>query len=121
MSPEMIVAEQFAAYNARDLDRFMACFAETITAVRLPDMVTTLNGKAAYAAFYARERFTHEGLRAELLGRLVIGNKVIDHELIHGLGPQPVETAVMFVVEDGLIVTTFAIPAKSPTQPLTGS
>ena len=112
MNPELIVAEQFAAYNARDLDRFMACFAPTIRAIRLPDMVTTLDGKGAYAEFYARERFCHEGLRAELVNRIVIGNKVIDHELIHGLGPQPVETAIMFVIENGLISTAFAIPAK---------
>ena len=112
MTPQEIVEEQFAAYNARDLDRFLRCFAEDVRAIRLPDMTVTLAGKAAYSAFYARERFAHEGLRAELLGRLVIGNKVIDHELIHGLGPQPLETAVMFVVEQGLIVTAFAIPAK---------
>jgi hypothetical protein len=112
MTAVEIVEEQFAAYNARDLERFMACFAETIRAVRLPDMVTTLDGKAAYAAFYAKERFSHEGLRAELVNRIAYGNKVIDHELIHGLGPDPIETAIMFVIEDGLIATAFAIPGK---------
>ncbi|MDB5586931.1 MAG: steroid delta-isomerase protein [Devosia sp.] len=112
MTPLEIVEEQFAAYNARDLERFMACFADTVRAIRLPDMVTTLDGKAAYAAFYAKERFAHEGLRAELVNRIAYGNKVIDHELIHGLGPDPIETAIMFVIEDGLIATAFAIPGK---------
>ena len=112
MSPVEVVEEQFAAYNARDLERFMACFAENVRAIRLPDMVTTLDGKAAYAAFYARERFSQEGLRAELVNRIAYGNKVIDHELIYGLGPEPWETAIMFVVENGLISTAFAIPSK---------
>lgn len=56
-----------------------------------------------------------EGLRPELLNRMVVGNKVIDHELIHGLGPKPMETVVMFVVEQGLTATVFAIPPKSPS------
>ena len=112
MTPVEVVEEQFVAYNARDLQRFMACFSDTVRAIRLPDMVTTLDGKAAYAAFYAKKRFAHEGLRAELVNRIAYGNKVIDHELIHGLGPDPIETAIMFVIEDGLIATAFAIPAK---------
>jgi hypothetical protein len=107
-----VVEEQFAAYNARDLERFMACFADDIRAIRLPDMVTTIAGKDAYRAFYANERFVHAGLRAELLDRMVIGNKVIDHELIHGLASSPWETAIMFVVENGLIATAFSIPVK---------
>ena len=77
-------------------------------------MTPLIVGKAAFGEFYASQRFIHEGLHAELVSRMVAGNKVIDHELIHGLGPEPVETAVMFVVEQGLITTVFSIPAKSP-------
>lgn len=115
MTPLQCVELQFEAYNQRDLPRFLTAFADDIKSYRLPDMTLLLEGKAAYGTFYASQRFVHEGLRAELLCRMVIGNKVIDHELIHGLGPEPVETAVMFVVEQGVIRTVFAIPAKSAT------
>lgn len=47
---------------------------------------------------------------------MVVDNKVIDHEMIHGLGPEPKETAVIFEVEDGLIEQVFFIPAKSPVE-----
>jgi len=114
MTPVECVERQFEAYNKRDLSRFLTAFADDVRSYRLPDMMLLLDGKAAYADFYASQRFIHEGLRAELLSRMVIGNKVIDHELIHGLGPEPIETAIMFVVEEGLIRTVFAIPAKSP-------
>lgn len=114
MTPLQCVELQFDAYNQRDLPRFLSAFADDVRSYRLPDMVLTIEGKAAYADFYASQRFVHEGLRAELLNRMVIGNKVIDHELIHGLAPEPIETAIMFVVEQGLIRTVFAIPAKSP-------
>lgn len=113
MSPLDCAEEQFAAYNERDLDRFLACFADDVHSFRLPEMTPLLSGKAAYGEFYATQRFNHTGLRAELVNRIVMGNTVIDHELIHGLSDAPLETAIMFVVEDGLIKTVFSIPFKS--------
>lgn len=72
-------------------------------------------GKEALGEFYATNRLVHEGLHAKLLNRMVVGNKVIDHELIHGLGPEPMETSVVFVIEDELITQVFFIPTKSPS------
>jgi hypothetical protein len=115
MTPLQCVQLQLNAYNARDLDTFLTAFSETVQNYRLPDMTLLLDGKAAFGAFYAANRFVHEGLRAELLNRIVLGNKVIDHEMIHGIGPEPMEIAVIFEVVDGLIEKVFAIPAKTPS------
>lgn len=114
MTPQQCVELQFEAYTRRDLPVFLSAFADDVRGFRLPDMTPLLAGKEAYGHFYATQRFVHEGLRAELVSRMAVGNKVIDHELIHGLDDQPFETAVMFVVEQGLITTVFSIPAKSP-------
>jgi hypothetical protein len=114
MTPQQCVELQFEAYNKRDLPLFLSAFADDVRSYRLPDMTPLVVGKEAYGHFYATQRFIHEGLRAELVNRMVIGNKVIDHELIHGLDDKPLETAVMFVVEHGLITTVFAIPAHPP-------
>ncbi|MEO5805697.1 nuclear transport factor 2 family protein [Devosia sp.] len=121
MTATTLAQEQLDAYNARDLERFLACFAEDVRVIRLPDMAVLIEGKAAFGAFYAGERFVHPDLRAELLNRVVIGSSVIDHELIHGLGATPIEMAVMLVERDGLLATVFSIPAKSPKQALTGT
>lgn len=115
MTPLECVELQLAAYNERNLELFLTAFAENVRCYRLPDMVLTIDGKAALGEFYAANRFVHEGLYAKLLNRMVVGNKVIDHELIHGLGPEPMETSVVFVIEDGLIAQVFFIPAKSPS------
>ncbi|KKC38728.1 hypothetical protein WH87_07330 [Devosia epidermidihirudinis] len=115
MTPLECAELQFEAYNKRDLPLFLSAFAEDVSSFRLPDMVPLLQGKAAYGKFYAENRFNHEGLRAELVNRIVLGNTVIDHELIHGLGDIPVEVAIMLVVEDGLIARVFSIPAKTPS------
>ena len=114
MTPVECVEHQFEAYNQRDLPRFLSAFSDAVRAYSLPDMTLLLDGKEAFGQFYASRRFVLEGLRAELLTRVVSGNKVFDHELIHGLGPEPMENVVMFVVEDGLITSVFSIPAKSP-------
>lgn len=103
MSPADLVQEQLEAYNARDLARFLACFSDDVCLFRPPLGEPVIEGKDAFGTFYARERLVHEGLRAELLNRIVMGNKVFDHELVHGIGDAPVEMAVCFVVEDGLI------------------
>ena len=84
MSPEQLAQEQLDAYNARDLDRFVACYADDIRLYRPPAAEPFLSGKAALAAHYAANRFNNAALHAELRGRLVVGNKVFDHERAHG-------------------------------------
>jgi len=112
MTPAELVQEQLEAYNARDLARFLACFSDDVCVYRPPHGEPVIEGKAAFGDFYARERFIHEGLRAELVNRIVLGDKVFDHELIHGISEQPVEMAVCFVVENGLITKVMGF---SPT------
>ncbi|NVJ99610.1 MAG: nuclear transport factor 2 family protein [Alphaproteobacteria bacterium] len=103
MTPADLVQEQLEAYNARDLSRFLACFSDDVCVYRPPLGEPVIEGKEAFCAFYASERFIHEGLRAELVNRIVMGNKIFDHELIHGITEKPTEMAVCFVVEEGLI------------------
>lgn len=103
-SPVDIVQRQLDAYNAHDLDAFCACFADEVRAWRMPDAASpALEGKAALRAFYAGQRFAIPSLRAELLARIALGDKVIDHERVHGLHPEPSEIAAIYRVADGLI------------------
>ena len=71
--------------------------------------------QGALRAFYAQHRFNNPLLKAELLSRTVMGNKVFDHELIHGL-PEPIESVAVFEVKEGLIQTAwFYFPLKPDT------
>lgn len=112
MSVELPVEAQFNAYNAHDLEAFLACFCEAFKGYRMPTESPGTVGKGALRAFYAEHRFNNPALRAELLSRTVIGNKVFDHELIYGLSPEPLESMAVFEVEAGLIKTAwFYFPA----------
>lgn len=108
LSPEAVVQRQLEAYNARDLARFLAEYSDEIRAYRPPAVEPTMIGKEAFGRFYATQRFNHAGLRAELVNRIVMGNKVVDHERISGVGAESLEAAIVYEVVDGLIHRTWA-------------
>jgi hypothetical protein len=101
--PVSLVQEQLEAYNARDLARFLAVYAEDVVVYRMPASEPALSGKAAFADFYANNRFNNPALRAELVNRMAFGNKVVDHERIVGLRQQPLEAAAVYEISDGRI------------------
>jgi hypothetical protein len=104
---EAVVQEQLDAYNARDLARFVAVYNDEVRLYRLPASEPALVGKTALAELYATQRFNLPGLHAELVNRMVFGNKVIDHERISGVRDLPFEVAAVYEVVDGLIRTAW--------------
>jgi hypothetical protein len=108
LSPQAAVQRQLDAYNARNLKRFLAEYSEDIRVFRPPAEMPVIVGKKAFGEFYQTQRFNLAGLHAELVNRMVLGNKVIDHERIAGVREQPFEVAVVYEVRDSLIVCTWA-------------
>ena len=98
LDPVAFAQRQLDAYNARDLDRFVACYADDVQLFRPPAPEPLLRGKAAMAAHYREHRFKLPGLHAELLNRMTFGNKVIDHERVHGVQAEPMEVAAIYEV-----------------------
>jgi hypothetical protein len=103
MTPEDVVQRQLDAYNARDLQRFLAEYSDEVRIFRPPSLEPAIAGKRALAEYYASQRFNCAGLHAEILHRIVLGNKVIDHERIAGVREQPFEVAAVYEVVDGRI------------------
>ena len=106
MTPLECVQLQLDAYNERDLDTFLTAFSETVQSYHLPHMTLLLDGKAAFGAFYAANRFVHEGLRADLVNRMVVGNMVIDHETVTRNFPEgrgEVDVVCIYEIEHGKI------------------
>ena len=102
MTPEEIVAEQFAAYNARDLDRFVGCFADDLAVYGFPSGTEMLTaGDPTFRDTYRAVFEASPMLHAELLSRIVQGRIVIDHEFVTGLrGDQTRTAAVIYEVSD---------------------
>jgi hypothetical protein len=96
--PEGFAQRQLDAYNARDLQRFLAEYTEDVLAFRLPSSEPVLVGKSAFAEHYRKNRFCLPGLHAELVNRMVFGNKVIDQERVHGVESEAMEVAAIYEV-----------------------
>jgi hypothetical protein len=97
-----IVQRQLEAYNARDLEAFAATYAEDVKLYRMPTAQPTTAGKAALREVY-RQRFASPSLHAQILFRIVLGNKVVDHERVVGIREHPVEVLAVYEVDGGLI------------------
>ena len=112
MNPETVVQRQLDAYNARDLKRFLAEYSEDVRVYRPPAVEPAITGKKAFGQVYATQRFNHVGLYAELLNRMVLGRKVIDHERVSGVRERPFEVAVVYEVVNGLIQCMWSYAAE---------
>ncbi|WP_437661577.1 nuclear transport factor 2 family protein [Sorangium sp. So ce1182] len=112
VTPVEIVQRQFDAYNAHDLEGFVASYSDSIKVFRAPSSEPSIAGKAQFSEFYATKRFNIPGLRAALLARMCVGNKVVDHERIWGLGEQTVDIIAAYEITGGLISTMWIFPAE---------
>ena len=109
MSPVEIVQKQVEAYNAHDLEAFAATYAEDAQIFRLPSAEPMISGKDELRIFYGNNRFQAPELHAEIVNRMALGNKVIDHERITGLPNSPFEVVVIYEVRDGLIARVWSV------------
>ena len=100
-TPEMLVQQQLNAYNAHDLEAFLAPYAEDVELYQFPDKLE-LKGKTEMRKNY---QFVTQvpGLYCRLLNRIVQGNMVIDQEEVSGFGDKPLKAAAMYVIEKGKI------------------
>ncbi len=108
MTPVELVQRQLEAYNNRDLPLFLENFADDVRVFRLPLLEPSLSGKAQLAEFYATQRFNRSNLHAEILHRVVLGNKIFDHERIFGVQDKPFEVVVVFEIQNNLIQNMFS-------------
>jgi len=77
---EMVVARQLDAYNARDIDAFMATWRDDAQYFAHPSELLA-SGAAEIRARHVI-RFQEPALFGRLLGRFSVGNLVVDREVV---------------------------------------
>jgi hypothetical protein len=104
-SPEQIVQLQLDAYNAHDIDKFAATYADDAEIYEFPARLL-MQGLPQIREHYGSKRFTDASLHAHLEKRIVMDNIVIDHEkVVMALpeGPTLVNAVAIYEVHGGKI------------------
>ena len=103
MNPEEIVQKQLDFYNNHDLEGFVSTYHDEIEIYNLIDNSIMMKSKEQLMKSY-RERFEVLKVHADIQNRIVIGNKVIDHEYVTGLEKDTIKKAVaIYEIENNLI------------------
>jgi hypothetical protein len=99
-----VVQAQLKAYNAKDIEALLAAYAHDAEQYTLHGELLAKGHEQLRARFAAR--FAEPNLHAKLVARVVVGNVVVDSELITRNFPEGVGTLEMlcvYEVNDGLI------------------
>jgi uncharacterized protein (TIGR02246 family) len=98
------VARQVSAYNRRDLDAFLECYAPDIVIENAKGDVV-MEGRDAMRAAYGELFAESPELHVEIATRIRIGEYVIDEEVVTGrqASPEAARVAAIYHVRDGAI------------------
>lgn len=104
-----VVDAQLAAYNARDIDAFIATYHDDIE-ISLFSVGLQIKGKQALKERYEQKFKELKYLHATAMKRIVQGQYLVDHELAESASTDPnkvdnsVTVIAAYEVVDGLIV-----------------
>jgi hypothetical protein len=79
-APEAVVQAQVEAYNARNIDAFLATYTDDVQVFEHPGKLLVSGATQMRERYTAR--FKEPNLHATILKRIVMGNYVIDHERV---------------------------------------
>jgi len=112
-SPAELIQRQLEAYNARNMDAWLATYAPQARQYLYPATLVAEGHEQIRARM--RARFAEPNLHARLLQRHVMGKMVIDVEIITRTfpeGPGRLQMAAIYEVEDGLIQSAVFIAGE---------
>ncbi len=100
-NPVAIVQQQLEAYNARNIDAFMATYSDDVRLFNYPNSLTSMGQEKMRNRYQGFFESTPD-LNCEIKKRMIIGNKVIDLEYLTVNG-QNFSAVAIYEVENGKI------------------
>lgn len=101
-----VVDAQVDAYNARDLERFVACYAPDVVVTNAAGEVIA-EGHVALREVYGELFENSPQLAAKIDNRIVVGSFVADHERVAGMNqpgqPTSIQAIAIYQVTEGKI------------------
>ena len=119
-TPEAIVQANVDAYNAHDLDRYIATFTPSATFGQLGGRIL-LDSRDAMQGFYRQLFQDRPTVQCTVRSRTVIGPFVIDLQEISspelaGQGQPPMQAMVLSEVREGRIARIWYAPLSGPAH-----
>lgn len=104
MTPTALAQRQLDAYNAHDLEAFVACYHPQVEVRDFPGGEQRFQGHEAMRARYGPMFAPGSSLHADLVNRIAMGTVVFDQERVRGLREDgDVEAVAIYEVEGELI------------------
>jgi len=101
-TPEELVQQQVDGYNSRDIEAFLEPYSDDFETFEFPDKLIG-KGKEEVKKNYKELFEKYPDLHCEVVKRMVLGNKVIDQELITGIGEEPISVIAIYEINKGKI------------------
>jgi imidazolonepropionase-like amidohydrolase len=102
VTPQLLVEQQLVAYNARNIDAFLAPYSDSVELYEYPGKLIG-KGKAQMRKEYEGMFQQVTQLHCELVNRIVQGNVIIDHESVSGFGAKPLRAIAVYTISNGKI------------------
>ena len=104
-TPFQVVQENLDFYNQRNIDGFISSFVDSVSLCTFGKDKPVAQGKEAIRILYNDLFISSPKLHSTILNRVVLGNKVIDHEYIVGRkgSDVPLELVMIYEVSEGKI------------------
>lgn len=103
VTPEQLAQQQLDAYNQRNIEAFLVPYSDSVEVYTFPHQLQ-YKGKATMRQNYAAMFERLPALHCKLLNRMVMGNTVIDHELVTFDAAQPqVQAIAIYTIANGKI------------------
>jgi hypothetical protein len=103
------VVKQLQAYNARNIEDFVACYAENVEVYLFPNQLM-YTGRAKLREGYESFFKNTPQLHCKLVSRMALGNQVIDREHVTGIpGRSNLQAIAIYEVKDNLITKVYFI------------
>ncbi len=108
-APALLAQQQLDAYNARDIEAFLAPYNEEVEIYNFPNELL-YKGKATMRNNYATMFDNTPDLHCHLVNRIILGNTVIDQERVEAFsGGQIIEAIAIYKIKDDKIAQVYFI------------
>ncbi len=108
ITPEKLVQQQLIAYNSRNIDAFLEPYSDDVELYMFPNQLLG-KGKDFMRKDYAEMFKNTPNLHCDIKNRTILGNTVIDHEIVSGFGPNHLEAIAIYEIKNDKIAKVYFI------------